>query len=49
MNDPSMAGRALPTTIPQYLAQLRAALFDALADGFHLVVGGRGGCARRGR
>ena len=26
MNDPSLAGRALPTTIPQYLAQLRAAL-----------------------
>ena len=23
MNDPSLAGRALPTTIPQYLAQLR--------------------------
>ena len=29
MNDPSLAGRALPTTIPQYLAQLRAALEGA--------------------
>ena len=26
MNAPSLAGRALPTTSPQYLAQLRAAL-----------------------
>ena len=26
MNDPRLAGRALPTTIPQYLAQLREAL-----------------------
>ncbi|MBO0394907.1 sensor domain-containing protein [Stenotrophomonas maltophilia] len=29
MNDPSLAGRALPTTIPQYVAQLRAALEGA--------------------
>ncbi|MGG6375482.1 DUF1700 domain-containing protein, partial [Stenotrophomonas muris] len=29
MNDPSLAGSALPTTIPQYLAQLRAALEGA--------------------
>ncbi|ENE2729848.1 TPA: sensor domain-containing protein [Stenotrophomonas maltophilia] len=29
MNDPSLAGRALPTTIPQYLAQLRVALEGA--------------------
>ena len=29
MNDPSLAGRALPTTIPQYLAQLRASLEGA--------------------
>jgi hypothetical protein len=29
MNIESMAGRALPTTIPAYLAQLRAALHDA--------------------
>lgn len=29
MNIASVAGRALPTTIPEYLAQLRAALHDA--------------------
>ncbi len=29
MNDPSLAGAGLPTTIPQYLAQLRAALQGA--------------------
>jgi len=29
MNIASVAGRALPTTIPEYLAQLRAALYDA--------------------
>ncbi len=29
MNDPSLAGAGLPTTIPQYLAQLRAALEGA--------------------
>lgn len=29
MNTESVAGRALPTTIPEYLAQLRAALHDA--------------------
>ncbi|HHA2707851.1 TPA: sensor domain-containing protein [Stenotrophomonas maltophilia] len=29
MNDSSLAGRALPTTIPQYLAQLRVALEGA--------------------
>ena len=29
MNIESVAGRALPTTIPAYLAQLRAALHDA--------------------
>jgi uncharacterized membrane protein len=29
MNDPILAGRALPTTIPQYLAQLRVALEGA--------------------
>jgi uncharacterized membrane protein len=29
MNDPTTAGSSLPTTIPQYLAQLRGALHDA--------------------
>lgn len=29
MNDQTMTGSSLPTTIPQYLAQLRAALHDA--------------------
>ncbi|WP_411850424.1 sensor domain-containing protein [Stenotrophomonas sp. LGBM10] len=29
MNDPTTAGSSLPTTIPQYLAQLRDALHDA--------------------